>query len=322
MPSLILVDHMKKKTFKHLSKEERFVIEKLYIAKIKLREIAKFLLRSPNTISREINKNSVDGVYIAKKASNRAYYKRWRSKRQCLKVAMDRFLCKFVERRLRDRWSPEQISGYLKVDMGIHCSAKCIYKFAEKRSLNHLLFWGWNNVKACRKRYRYKTQKDGRKYIEDRPKLVGMGHYEIDFIVSKQSNYSFLVAVDRLTKYTLIRKLVNRKRSTVMEALSRMFCDTTLRSITTDNDIAFVNWREIETLLKTQVYFTHPYHSWEKGLVENTNRWIRVFVPKRRDMSTVTQDEIEEILSYLNNRPRECIGFRTPMSYYLETNLS
>jgi len=159
--------------FKHLSEKERFVIEKLFVAGVKLREIARFLLRSPNTISREISKNTVAGKYLAEKAHRRAYFKRWRSKRQCLKVA-----------------------------------------------------------------------------------------------------------------------------------------------------IAFVNWREIESLLNTKVYFTHPYHSWEKGLVENTNRWIRCFVPKRRDIGSVSEEEISEILSFLNDRPRKVIGFRLPSVYNLENNLS
>lgn len=313
---------MKKKKFKHLSFEERFVIEKLFVAGIGLREIARFLLRSPNTVSREITKNSVGGMYLAVKANHRAYWKRWRSKRQCLKVAMDAFLCRFVEKKLREKWSPEQISGYLRVEMGIRCSAKCIYKFARKRSIDHLLFWGWNNMKQCRKRYAWKTPKDGRKYIEERPEVLTLGHFELDFVVSKQSTNSFLVAVDRLSKYTMIEKIPNRKRETVRIALSRMFGGRCVESITTDNDIALVNWREIEILLDTKVYFTHPYHSWEKGLVENTNRWIRCFVPKRRDIESVSDEEMQEILSFINDRPREVIGFKIPSLYNLETNLS
>lgn len=313
---------MKKKKFSHLSEKERFVIEKLFAAGVKLREIARFLLRSPNTVSREINKNSVNGRYLAEKANHRAYFKRWRSKRQCLKVAMDRFLCRFVEKKLREKWSPEQISGYLNLEMEITCSAKCIYKFANKRSLDHLLFWGWNNMKACRKRYAWKTPKDGRKYIEERPFPNELGHFEMDFVVSRQSTWSFLVVVDRISKKTYIQKLPNRKRTTVLGALSRVFRGVTVKSITTDNDIAFVNWREIESLFNTQVYFTHPYHSWEKGLVENTNRWIRCFVPKRRDIGSVTEEEMNEIHSFLNDRPREVIGFKIPNLYNLETNLS
>ena len=291
------------------------MIEKLFVAGVKLREIARFLLRSPNTVSREIRKNSVSGVYLAPKANKRAKYKRWRSKRQCLKVAMDRFLCRFAEEKLHKKWSPEQISGYLELEMGILCSAKAIYKFTESRGLDHLLFWGWNNHKGGRKRYAYNTPKDGRKYIDEGPEVTRAGHFELDFVVSKQSTWCFLVAVDRLSKNTYIKKLSNRKRETVRLALSEMFGGVSVKSITTDNDIAFVNWREIETLLKTQVYFTHPYHSWEKGLVENTNRWIRCFVPKRRDVGSVSEEEMQEMLSFLNDRPRKIIGFRIPSEY-------
>ena len=301
--------------YSHLSFEERYLIEKLFTAKVAVREIASFLKRSPNTVSREIRRNSVNGEYGAPKANKRAYFKRWRSKRQCLKVAMDRFLCRFVEEKLHQKWSPEQISGFLSVEMNLKCSPKAIYKFANKRALNHLLFWGWNNQKGGQKRYQYNNPKDGRKYIDERPSVFSVGHFELDFIVSKQSSYVFLVAIDRLSRRTLVEKLPNRKRPTVIGALSKMFGGIKVESITTDNDIAFVNWRELEARLKTRIYFTYPYHSWEKGLVENTNRWIRCFVPKRRDIQSVTKEERREILSFLNLRPRKVIGFRMPSVY-------
>jgi len=140
----------------------------------------------------------------------------------------------------------------------------------------------------------------------------------MDFIVSKESPWVLLVVVDRVAKRTWVRKLPNRKRDTIRAALSSMFHGVTLRSITTDNDLAFTCWRELEVLLNTSIYFTHPYHSWEKGLVENTNRWIRCFVPKRRDIESVTEEELKEIHTFLNDRPRECIGFKSPTSYYYQ----
>ena len=308
----------KKKSFSHLCFEERFVIETLHRAKVKLREIARFLLRSPNTISREITKNAVNGTYEAKKADFKAYQKRWRSKKQCLRVSLDPFLLRFVEEKLEKKWSPDQISGYLKKELRIRCSSKAIYKFAESRGLEYLLFWGWNKKKSGRKRYVYDTPKDKRKYIDVRPAPSGAGHFEMDFIVSKQSTWCFLVVVDRLSKATMIQKLPNRKRDTLRTALSVMFHGVELKSITTDNDIAFTCWRELETLLNTQIYFTHPYHSWEKGLVENTNRWIRCFVPKRRDIRSVSDEEIQEILSFINDRPREVLGFQTASRYHYQ----
>lgn len=304
------------KQYTHLKKEERFVIEKLFATGMRIRSIAKVLGRSPNTIAREVFRNSVNGIYRAEKAAHKAYATRWRVKRACMKVALDPFLTHFVTEKLKHHWSPKQISGYLYVEYGITCSAKAIYKFAESRCLEHHLFWRWNKRKGGRKKDRRGLPQDGRVYIDARPPVDGMGHLEMDFIVSKYSAWVLLVIVDRLTRRTWVRKLSNRKRDTIRVALSELLGGMSVKSITADNDIAFTCWRELEVLLSTRIYFTHPYHSWEKGLVENTNRWIRCFVPKRRDIASVTEEELRAVHAFLNDRPRACVGFVSPMSYY------
>lgn len=307
--------------YKQLSFEERFAIEKLFKGNAPIREIAMFLGRSPNTISRELNKNMVNGVYSAKKAQLKVNQRRWRAKRQCLKVAMNSFLVRFVEDSLEKKWTPRSISGYLKRELGIQCSAKAIYKYIEHRGLEYQLFWRWNKRKGGPKRRKHKGIPDNRKYIEERPVQNVLGHYELDFIVSKHSTFVLLVATDRLTKHSLVRKLSNRKRSTISQAFSDMFGGIPVKSITTDNDIAFKHWPELEVIIQAPIYFCHPYHSWEKGLVENTNRWIRCFVPKRHDIASVTQEDLDEIHTFLNDRPRECIDFRIPSEYYYEMSV-
>lgn len=312
------------KTYKHLSFEERFVIEKLCTNQIPIREIAKFLGRTPNTISNEIKKNQVKGIYDAKKAQLKVNQRRWRAKQQCLKVAMDSFLVRFVEERIEKpyQWSPKQISGHLRRELGIMCSAKAIYKFIESRGLDHNLFWKWNKKKGGPKKKTHASAHDNRKYIDERPPTTGIfGHYEVDFIVSKHSTWVFLVIVERLTKHAYVLKLPNRKRSTISQAFSKIFSGISVKSITTDNDIAFQNWMELEAIIQAPIYFCHPYHSWEKGLVENTNRWIRCFVPKRRDIASVIDSEMDSIHAYINDRPRECIDFRFPSEYYLEMSV-
>lgn len=310
------------KTYKHLSFEERFTLEKLWSSDVAMREIASFLGRSPNTISRELNRNMVNGVYDAKKAQLKMGQRRWRAKRQCLKVAMDSQLIRFVEEKLARRWTPKQISGHLREELTISCSAKAIYKYIEHRGLEYRLFWRWNKKKGGPKRQTHKPVDDGRKYIDERPDTTNqVGHYEVDFVVSKHSPYVLLVATDRLTKHSMVRKLPNRKRSTMSQAFSEMFNGVLVKSITTDNDIAFNHWVELEAIIQAPIYFCHPYHSWEKGLVENTNRWIRCFVPKRRDISSVTQGDLIEIHAFLNDRPRECLGFKIPSVYYYEQSV-
>jgi IS30 family transposase len=309
------------KTYTHLRFEERFVIEKLWSGNVTVREIATVLGRSPNTVSREIKENAVCGVYEGEKATQKAHAKRWRAKRQCLKVAMDRFLIRFVEERIQKpyRWSPRQVSGYLKERLGVTCSDKAIYKFIESRGLEGHLFWRWNKKRGGRKRTTHAPAHDGRKYIDERPPLrEEAGHLEVDFIVSKASTWVLMVIVDRFTKRTWVQKLHNRKRHTIRAAFSVLSREVSIKSITTDNDIAFTFWRELESMIQAPFYFCHPYHSWEKGLVENTNRWIRCFVPKRRDISSVTQEDLDAIHAFLNDRPREVIGFRSPREYYQE----
>lgn len=304
--------------FTHLSKEERFTIQKMFEIGSKIRTIAIVLGRSPNTISRELQKNRVKSRYDWEKANHKAYQRRYNCKRDCGKVVMDSFLDTYVKQKLLELWSPRQISGELQREYGVTVSAKAIYKYAKSRSLERYLFWSWNKKKTGPKVSKIKQNRDDRKYIDQRPGLSGIGHYEVDFIVSGQSSWVLLVVVDILTKHMRIRKLPNRKRTTISRAFAELFCDIPVQSITTDNDIAFTHWRELEEIIHSPIYFCHPYHSWEKGLVENTNRWIRCFVPKKKAISLVTQSEMDQIHAYVNDRPRECIDFRKPSEYYLE----
>lgn len=169
--------------YKHLSFEERFTIEKLWSADIGVRRIAEFLGRSPNTISRELSRNMVKGMYSAKKAQLKVNQRHWRAKRQCLKVAMDSFLVNFVETKLELKWTPKQISGYLREALGISCSKKAIYKYVEHRGLEYQLFWRWNKRRGGPKRKKHAGVQDNRKYIDERPVFQNqLGHYELDFI--------------------------------------------------------------------------------------------------------------------------------------------
>jgi IS30 family transposase len=301
--------------YTHLSRDERVVIEKMYNTGSSSQAIAKTLRRSPNTIARDIKHNSVKGVYVVDKAHQKAYFRRYRSKRDCMKVVTGNYEV-LVQEKLKLKWSPEQISGYMKKHHDTVISAKAIYKYARSRCLEHLLFWGWNKCKSGRKQYKSNGNPDGRKRIEERPEVTTPGHYEMDFIVSKGSLWVLLVLVDRMTKETSVIRLPNRRYDTIRATLQRFCASHHVINFTTDNDIAFTKWVELEKACSVPIYFCHPYHSWEKGLVENTNRWIRCFVAKRRDVGSVSDEELESIHSFINDRPRAIIGFYTPSEYY------
>ena len=285
-----------------------------------MRCIASQLKRSPNTISRELAENQVKGEYVSKKAQHKAYWKRYKSKQNCMKVALDQNLADFVREKIEIKWSPERISGYLK-NQGVPLSSKAIYKYIRSRSLERYLFW--RRLKRKRRSVEYANGiKDARAYIEKRPVLEYSGHLEADFIVSSKSNHALLVIVDRYSRNTWIKKLPNRKHTTVVRAFGDILPDYQIKTLTLDNDLAFNCWPRIENTLKCKVYFCHPYHSWEKGLVENTNRWIRCTVPKKRDIREVTEEELHSIRYFLNEIPRQCLGYRTAKEVLLNARVS
>jgi IS30 family transposase len=306
---------MKKGTkYKQIQYEERCVIEKMHIAKKSIREISRVLNRSVSSISYELKRNKVNNEYVSIKAKIKSYQTRYRAKEQCLKLGIDTHLAQRVEEKLSLKWSPNQISGYLKLQ-GIVCSDKAIYKYVRSRCLeSKLMFKGkprkvkWRYVKA-------KIDKEKRN-IKDRILSNEVGHYEMDFIVSKHNSYSLLVLVEKRTKYSMFRLISNRKQITVLNALRDMLKDKKVLSITTDNDISFSNWRYLEKVFKTKIYFTDPYSSWQKGLVENTNRWIRLFLPKKTDFKLIKNFQLEEINIYLNKKPRKILGFFSAYELY------
>jgi IS30 family transposase len=303
--------------FTQLSYEDRVMIGSLHAAGSSMRSIAAALNRSPNTISRELREKKVKGVYVVKKAQHKTYYRRYLSKRQCMKVALDADLSQFVKQQVEKGVSPERIAGRLRLE-GTQVSTKAVYKYVYSRCLERNLFWRKHHVRGGPKRRHTKTPADGRKYIDVRPTTVDSGHFEGDFIVSKHNSVSLLVVVDRVTRRTRVRRIPNRKHATVSRAFVEMLRGQKVKTLTLDNDISFNHWKKLEKLLHTKIYFTHPYHSWEKGLVENTNRWIRTVVEKRRDIATVTHGELRLCERMLNEVPRQCLGFRTVLEVELQ----
>ena len=307
-----------RKQFKQLQDSERLVIERLLEKGKGIRYIAKVLDRSCCTISNEIRRNSVKGVYSFNNAKQKLYNRKSNSKRDCMKVAMDSFIQKKVLKLLEEKHSPREISGHLFDEYQITCSSKAIYKFIYSRCLESKLFWRWNNKKTGPKYTKTKPCSDNRKYIDQRSSEVTVHDWEMDFVVSKQSSWVLLVLVNRLTRYSVVIKLPNRKYTTIKGVLSRLVRNYSMKTITTDNDVAFTKWKQLETILHTTIYFCHPYHSWEKGLVENTNRWIRCFVPKRKDIRLVTEEDLNNIDSYLNHKYRAVTLFKSPYSLQLQ----
>ena len=295
---------------KHITKEERFCIEKMLQSGHSNKAIAHTLERGTSTLSEEINRNGGRAHYNAEKAHHRAYVQQWRKKRGCLKVAMDPFLVGYVEKELRRFVSPERISGRLEKQYNKYASAKAIRKFAHDRGLESFLY-----RKGKTRKYGYLSPiqwVEGRIFVDDvRCIREGYGHWEGDFIVSSYSKAVLLVLTERLTKRTIVRWLPSRNNDLVREVVVSALSVFSVKSITIDNDIAFVKHQALSLALHAPVYFTRPFRSTDKALVENTNRWIRWFIKKKTDLATVTQDRIEWVEHWLNTVPRQCLNFAT-----------
>jgi IS30 family transposase len=308
---------------KHLRKEERFCIEKMIGAKSSFGEIARTLERGLSTISEEVKANGGRERYDAKKAHHRAYLKQWRKKKDCNKVALDGHLVRFVEKNLRRGWSPETISARLKKQSGLgYASGKSIRKFIDKRhGLESHLFWQRNNKKSGKKRDSNTFLQDtGRQSIDARPLSAQYeyGHWEGDFIVSIHNTWVLLVLVEKYSKTVRLALLPNRTNELVNETIQILLRGYTVKTLTLDNDIAFGKWRELEEMLGTKIFFCHPFHSWEKGLVENTNRWIRQFVSKRSDLARYSKGYIKWVETWFNHTPRQCLEGATAYEKMME----
>lgn len=314
---------MKSNKRQHLSEKERFCVEKLLETGKSFSEIARTLNRGLSTISEEVNENGGREFYIAKKAHLRAYFKQYRKKRECNKVAMNGDLSRHVERNLERGLSPEAISVRIKEEKKFqNVSGKSIRKFIGKRSsLERFLFWNRNNVRSGPKKKDETYLHDpSRKFIETRPALAlyEYGHWEGDFIVSKWNSWVLLVLVEKFSKTFRLALLPNRNNDLVSETVVSLLKGLSVKTLTLDNDIAFIKWKQLEKMLGAEVYFCHPYHSWEKGLVENANRWIRQFISKGRDLSKISMGNIQWTEDWFNHLPRVCLEGRTAYEIMVE----
>jgi len=284
--------------------------------------------RSPGAISEEIRNNSVNGEYNAGKADHKAYLKRKYSKYQGMKIARDRELRGYVEGKLKQDWSPEQISGRLReVDTHIkYAGFKGIYKFLYSpygRQLEKHLRHRRNKRKGCRNKA---FKLENRAFIDQRPDIINnrarYGDWEGDFIVSgKLGKGLLLVLYERRSKYVIIKRIMTRNCNAINQYIHDMLgIFICFHSLTIDNDIYFRKHEELSNLLGVPVYFCHPYHSWEKGGVENINKLIRQYIPKRSDISKYTDEYIKEIEVKLNSRPRKGLGYKTPLEIMAENS--
>jgi IS30 family transposase len=307
--------------YTHIDASERRRIERALKVGKSFRRIAQAIDRSVSNIAAEVARGGGRTKYRAHRAQAKSVRTRKNSKIQCMKVALDPLLKTYVLKKLKKKWSPELISGRLKkIDTQIkYTSGKAIYKFVSSvhgRNVEKYLYSSSHRRRGPKRGSR-SVKLDGRLMIDQRPKHVDnrkeFGHFEGDFIESgKDGKGSLLVLVERKTRYPFLRKTMDKKTTAVNALVKTMIGAYEPESMTLDNDLSFAKHKEMSALVDAPVYFCNPYHSWEKGTVENRNRCVRTDIPKKTDISTVSDARIKAVEKTLRNRPLKVLGFKTP----------
>jgi transposase, IS30 family len=320
--------------YKHLTIEERELIQELVWQKVSVRGIARRLGRSHSSISREIRKNfpKEHKVYTPRLANERALKQRKsRGRKDRLKNETIR---QYVVTHLKMRWSPEQISGRLKKDLGLSISHEAIYQYIYAqvhRDGYGLLRPRCDDLRMYlrrrRKRRMGKNMTRGQRVfkfkansIDLRPKEVNertrVGDWEGDTVESVNHKPGVNTLVERKTGYVFITKLKDRTSIETVKVVTQrinILPQKARQTLTLDNGPENSDWKKLEELTRLSVYSAHPYHSWERGTNENTNGLIRDYFPKKTDFTEITDELIQQVEYDLNTRPRKRLNWSTPL---------
>lgn len=322
-----------KKQYKQLMIDERDLIAVHHANGFSLSEIARMINRNKSTIHRELtrNRSKSSKIYLSNQAHKRA---KERKKQAAMKEELKcHKIRKLVKNKLKEGLSPEIIAGTLTSDpQNFKISHESIYLYIYKKRpdlVKYLVRHHKKRFKRATKSNKKNNRIPNRISIDQRPEEINnrseFGHWESDTVVSRQSKAALAVTIERVSKLVKIKKIRQNKADMFSRAVIRRMKglpSCARRSITYDNGSENTRHELINDQLNTDSYFCNPYHSWEKGSVENVNGLIRRFLPKKTDFAKITHKRIKEIEFLLNNRPRKCLGFKTPAQVFLEFSVA
>jgi len=311
--------------YRQLTLEKRYQVSALIKAGLNQKEVALEVGVHPSTISRELRRNrDVVRGYNAELAQIKSTkVEMQKTKRFSLTKPIE----KYIRAKLKQDWSPEQISGRMRLDTGMSVVHETIYRYiyTNKKNGGKLYTYLRHKNKKYHHRsndYRSRGTIIDRVMIGKRPKIVEkksrIGDWEIDTVVGKDHKGFLVTVVDRKSKFVIIKNVPTKEASVVTEALIEMIYpikDIT-HTITSDNGKEFAYHKQVSVALDTDFYFANPYHSWERGLNEHTNGLIRQYLPKKSEFLKVSKDEINMIQNRLNHRPRKILNYKTPYEVF------
>ena len=304
-------------SYNQLTQCQRYQIHALLKSDHNQTEIAETIGVHKSTISREVRRNRGQRGYRPKQAHYKSIKRRSWDRRRIKPQAWT-----WIGEKIRQDWSPEQITLWMKKYRKVSVSHEWIYQYiyVDKRAGGDL-----HKHLRCQKKRRKRYGSNDRRgnlvdrvSIEQRPDVVDernrLGDWEADTVIGKKSPYALVTLVERKSRFTLVKKINRRTaeatRNAVVQLLEPYYLKTL--TITFDNGREFAGHQEIAKELDTEVFFAHPYASWERGTNENTNGLLRQYFPKGSDFSKITDEKVQFAQKRLNQRPRKCLNILTP----------
>jgi IS30 family transposase len=285
--------------------------------------IAMAIGKDKSVVSRELKRNAnTKGKYVFLHAQDMAEARKERSKRP---RKLTPRLKKQIIGLIREDFSPQQIEGRLILKNQQAVSHETIYKIIREDRIN-----GGTLYRNTRHKLKYRKRPCGAKIsiknrvsIDKRPEIVNMkqrfGDWEFDTVAGGNNQGAILTMVERKTAFMMMEKLENGKNAKgLTRAAVRLLTAyiNNVHTITSDNGTEFADHENIAKRLKAKFFFTNPYASWEKGLIENTNKLVRQYIPKATNINDISNHEIKQIQHKLNNRPRAKLKFYSPKEMF------
>ena len=317
-----------RKEYCQLTEGKRDELFKLRMAGASMRVCGRRMSVDVSTISRELKRNTVHvaggSVYLPDRAQ-RIYQNRRKKCHPHIKLGDPEFRKKIVT-LIHRGWSPEKIHGRLKFEGASKLiSHEPLYRFiyhSEIGRRDKLFEYLPRGQRKRRKQKGRKTQcsrLEGRVWIEERcaaaKERSEVGHWETDSVLCKYRD-SVNVLAERMSRKVVITKLMAKDALATTIAITSRLRSEVVRSITADNGPENSQHKTISNILSSPFFFCHPYHSWEKGTVENRNGVIRRYLPNTTDLRAWSQSDLDEIAEDINTTPMKCLGYQTPNEVY------
>lgn len=325
-------------SYTHFTREERESLQKLLSEGKSFRQIAEQLERNVSSISREVNRNR--SKYPPKKKSNNKFrYHAWRA--QTLAIVRRRESkhyrlhpeteeWDYIVEKLEEFWTPEQIAERWRIENPDKkkFGTSTIYRYIKNGS-----FEGISRKTHLRRRGKLILPRSSNynsiqpeRIIPDWPDEIRnrerIGDWEGDTVYGGVGKGLLVTQVDRKSRFLCAELLPKREAILTGKVIVEMLEHLPVKSISLDNGSEFADFRSIEEKLNTQVYFAEPHKPWQRGTNENTNDILRFFFPKGFDFRTVTQDDVDFVVNLINNRPRKCLGWKSPAEIFFENSVA